>query len=43
MARTPMTHDPFHAVAESKRRQLLEAVGAQELSVNEIVDLLGWN
>lgn len=43
MARTPTTHDPFNAVAEPKRRQLIQAMGAQELSVNEIVDLLGWN
>lgn len=43
MARTPTTHDPFNAVAEPKRRQLLQAMGAQELSVNEIVELLKWN
>jgi len=43
MARTPTTHDPFNAVAESKRRQVLEAIGANELSVNEIVAALGWN
>jgi DNA-binding transcriptional ArsR family regulator len=43
MARTPTTHDPFNAVAEPKRRQLIQAMGEQELSVNEIVDLLGWN
>jgi len=43
MARTPTTHDPFNAVAEPKRRQVLEAIGTQELSVNEIVTLLGWN
>ena len=43
MARTPTTHDPFNAVAEPKRRQLIQAMGAEELSVNEIVDLLGWN
>ncbi len=42
MARTPTTHDPFNAVAEPKRRQVLEAIGARELSVNEIVELLGW-
>jgi DNA-binding transcriptional ArsR family regulator len=42
MARTPTTHDPFNAVAEPKRRQILEAMGAGEISVNEIVDLLGW-
>ena len=43
MARTPTTHDPFNAVAEPKRRQVLEALGRQELSVNDIVHKLGWN
>ena len=43
MARTPTTHDPFNAVAEPKRRQVLAVIGAEELSVNQIVDLLGWN
>jgi len=43
MARTPTTHDPFNAVAEPKRRQLIQAMGAQELSVNELVEALGWN
>jgi DNA-binding transcriptional ArsR family regulator len=43
MARKPATHDPFNAVAEPKRRQVLEAIGANELSVNEIVERLGWN
>lgn len=42
MARTPTTHDPFNAVAEPKRRQVLEALGTAELSVNEIVQKLGW-
>ncbi len=42
MARIPTTHDPFNAVAEPKRRQILEALGAEERSVNEIVELLGW-
>ena len=42
MARTPTTYDPFNAVAEPKRRQVLEALGRQELSVNEIVKKLGW-
>jgi DNA-binding transcriptional ArsR family regulator len=42
MARTPTTHDPFNAVAEPKRRQVLELLGARELSVNEIVKKLGW-
>jgi DNA-binding transcriptional ArsR family regulator len=43
VARTPTTHDPFNAVAEPKRRQVLEALGDKELPVNEIVALLGWN
>ena len=43
MARTPTTSDPFNAVAEPKRRQVLEVLGERELSVNEIVELLGWN
>ena len=42
MARTPTTHDPFNAVAEPKRRQVLETLGVRELSVNQLVDLLGW-
>ena len=43
MARTPTTHDPFNAVAEPKRRQVLEVLGRQELSVNDIVRKLGWS
>jgi DNA-binding transcriptional ArsR family regulator len=43
MARTRTTFDPFNAVAEPKRRQVLEALGRQELSVNEIVRKLGWS
>ena len=42
MARTPTTYDPFNAVAEPKRRQVLEVIGNGELSVNEIVKTLGW-
>ena len=42
MARTPTTHDPFNAVAEPKRRQVLEVLGMKELSVNELVKQLGW-
>jgi len=42
MARAPTTHDPFNAVAEPKRRQLLETLGARELAVNELAELLGW-
>ena len=43
MARTPTTFDPFNAVAEPKRRKVLEVLGTQELAVNEIVERLGWN
>ena len=42
MARTPTTYDPFNAVAEPKRRKVLEVIGTDELSVNEIVKKLGW-
>jgi DNA-binding transcriptional ArsR family regulator len=42
VARTPTTHDPFNAVAEPKRRQMLEALGHRELSVSQIVEALGW-
>ncbi len=42
MARTPTTHDPFNAVAEPKRRELLEVLEDRELSVNELVARLGW-
>jgi DNA-binding transcriptional ArsR family regulator len=43
MARTPTTFDPFNAVAEPKRRRVLEVLGTQELSVNELVERHGWN
>jgi len=42
MARIPTTHDPFNAVAEPKRRKIIEVIGTRELSVNEIIELLGW-
>ena len=42
MARKPTTHDPFNAVAEPKRRKILEALGEDELSVKDIVERLGW-
>lgn len=42
MARTPTTHDSFNAVAEPKRRRLLEVMGMQELAVSRIIELLGW-
>ena len=42
MARRPTAHDPFNAIAEPKRRQVLELLGVRELSVNAIVERLGW-
>lgn len=42
MARTPTTLDPFNAVAEPKRRRVLEVLGEKELSVSELVALLDW-
>ena len=42
MARTPTTYDPFNAVAEPKRRKVLEVLGVSEMSVNELVKKLGW-
>jgi DNA-binding transcriptional ArsR family regulator len=42
MARTRTTEDPFNAVAEPKRRRLLETLLTREMSVNEIVEKLGW-
>ncbi len=42
MARAPTTFDPFNAVAEPKRRELLEVLGTSELAVNDLVEQLGW-
>jgi DNA-binding transcriptional ArsR family regulator len=42
MARKPTTHDPFNAVAEPRRRRILEVLGSEERSVNEIVERLEW-
>ena len=41
MARTPTTTDAFNAVGEASRRDLLDAIGAEELTVGELVDRLG--
>ena len=43
MARTKTTYDPFNAIAEPKRRALIEALAGKELTVNQIVELMGWN
>jgi DNA-binding transcriptional ArsR family regulator len=42
VARARTTLDPFNAVAEPRRRQVLETLAGRELSVNELVELLGW-
>jgi DNA-binding transcriptional ArsR family regulator len=41
MARAPTTLDSFNAVAEPRRRRVLETLTESERSVNEIVGLLG--
>ena len=41
MARTPTTTDAFNAVAEASRRDLLDAIGTGEVTVNELVERLG--
>jgi DNA-binding transcriptional ArsR family regulator len=40
MARAATTTDAFNAVAEPRRRQILDALGSGELSVGELVDVL---
>jgi len=41
MARAATTTDAFNAVAEPRRRQLLDLLGRGELPVNDLVALLG--
>jgi len=43
MAQTKTTYDTFTAIAEPKRRELVELLAGEELSVNEIVLRTGWN
>jgi DNA-binding transcriptional ArsR family regulator len=40
VARTPTTTDAFNAVAEGSRRALLDALGADEATVGDLVDRL---
>ena len=42
MARAATTDDAFNAVAEVGRRALLDAMGNGELTVNELVDRVGF-
>jgi DNA-binding transcriptional ArsR family regulator len=41
MARAATTADAFNAVAEPRRRQILDALAAEERPVNDLVRLLG--
>src|SRR5436190_5662472 len=41
MARAATTTDAFNAVAEPRRRQILDALAAGECPVNDLVQLLG--
>jgi DNA-binding transcriptional ArsR family regulator len=41
MARSATTSDPFNAVAELRRRQILELLAQGEQSVNDIAESLG--
>jgi DNA-binding transcriptional ArsR family regulator len=42
MAPRTTIHDPFNAVAEPKRRKVLEVLAPGERSVNDIVKTLKW-
>ena len=42
MARAATTLDPFNAVAEPKRRRVLETLAGGEMSVSDVVGRLGW-
>ena len=43
MARAATTLDSFNAVAELKRRQMLNALAWHEMPVNDLVLKLGWS
>ena len=40
MARAATTADPFNAVAEPRRRQILDALASEEMPVNDLVRAL---
>ena len=40
VARAPTTSDPFNAIAEPRRRHILEFIAGEERSVSEIADAL---
>ena len=43
MPRASTTSDPFNAIAEPRRRHILELIAAEERSVNEIAEALELN
>ena len=43
MARAATTADAFNAIAEPRRRQILDALASGELAVNDLVDETGMN
>ena len=43
MARASTTSDPFNAIAEPRRRHILEFLAAEERSVGDIADALELN
>lgn len=43
MPRTATTADAFNAIAESSRRDLLDALGSAEATVSDLVDRLGMS
>ena len=42
MARTPTTFDTFNAIAEPKRRQVIDSLAKGERRVNDLAKSLGW-
>lgn len=43
MPRTTNTYDTFTAIAEPKRRELIEKLAGDELSVGQLVGITRWN
>lgn len=43
MPKTANTFDAFTAIAEPKRRELIETLVGQEMSVGELVTMTRWN
>ncbi len=43
MPKTSNTYDTFTAIAEPKRRELIETLVGDEMSVNQLVDITHWS